>query len=251
MIQNDFENAKSLIQELYSREVTEDFMTFINDIYQRIERSEKASARLCDLANLIVQEDWLALSDQLKSESFSQLCEHFGGDTYCRYEGDIFVKLYKNGSIYLGEMEQDKRSGQGKLIQIGITYYNIIIFDGTWSDDLPNGIGTQKAVILPYLREGRQIWMDREGNYTNGYADGEFFAQMYEVVGGQKEVLRSTTWKSTMGYLEPMEGYEKDEYIIAIWDTGEQQHMHLNHIEAVSGLGYSECYFYFDTEVDG
>ena len=254
--QNDFDQAKSLIQELRSQELRKDFMDFVDEVYYMLERNEEASAEFCKLADLIAREDWLELSDKFRTKAFTRLCEKYGGNTYCRYEGDTFIKIFKNGSVYLGEMEQDERCGQGKLVMLSQLYNNIIIYDGIWNNDLPNGRGIQRAVIIPYLKEGRQIWLSIEGNYINGYSDGELFTQEYEVTGTEKKVIRFTTFKSTMGYLEPLKGYEiPEEYeyagnVIGIWNTGEFQFSHDNHIDSVAGLGLSECYFNFNMELD-
>ena len=149
-------------------------------------------------------------------------------------------------------MEYNERNGQGKLVLLSNSYYNIIVYDGHWNNDMPNGPGSQKAVIIPYLREGRQIWLSMEGNYINGYSDGELFVQEYELTDTDKRIFRSITYKSNMGYLEsePLDGYE-DISFIGIWDTGEYLFSpHYNHIDSVEGLGLSECYFYFDKELD-
>lgn len=248
--QNDFDNIKNMIQQLKLQEIDEDLLALINKTSLMIERSENASVQLCELANLIEQNDWLGLNDQLKTTDYMQLCEQYGDDAMCRYDEDIYVKLYKNGAIYLGEMDYDKRSGMGQLIQLGYEEHNIIIFSGEWQNDMPNGIGIQKAVIVPYLREGRQIWISMEGNYINGYSDGELFVQEYEMMGTEKSIFRSITYKSSMGYLEPIEGRD-DGDIIGIWDTGEIHYArHNNHIDSVAGLGLRDCYFYFDKELD-
>lgn len=249
--QNDFENIKALIQQSRTQEINKDLMVLMEETYQLIERSEEAGAQLCKLADIIVKNDWLTLSEEMRTENFALLCEKYGGNTYCRYEGNIFVKLYKTGSIYLGEMEQDQRSGQGELVLLSKEYINIVIYSGEWSNDLPNGEGIQKAVILPYLREGREIWLSMEGNHINGYSDGKLFVQEYETVGIEKKVFRSITYQSDMGYLEPLKEYGDRGNIIGIWDTGEVQYSpHYNHIDSVAGLGLSECYFQFDKELD-
>lgn len=248
--QNDFDNIEKVIQNLKSQEVNGSLSSLINETSQMIERSEKAGEKLCELADLIEQNDWLALSEKLKTTEYMKFCEQYGGDTVCGYDGGIYVKLYKSGAIYLGEIDYNKRSGHGKLVLLSKEYHNLIIFNGEWQNDMPNGMGVQEAVIVPYLKENRQIWISMEGNYTNGYSDGDLFVQVFELTDTEKRIFRSVTYNSNMGYLEPMQEYEGED-IIGIWNTGQIQYSpHYNHIESVAGLGLSDCYFYFDEELD-
>ena len=45
-------------------------------------------------------------------------------------------KIYENGDIYIGEIKDNQRNGNGK-----ITYKNGDVYDGEWLNDKANGYG--------------------------------------------------------------------------------------------------------------
>lgn len=258
--QNDLDNVEAVIQHLHSRQLGQALKTRVEEIERLIKESEEARPKLFPLAELIENENWLELGRVFKSQEFTELCETYGSGAYCRYGENKFVKLYGNGSVYLGEMKGTVRSGQGTLVLLGNNYDNVIVFQGEWREDLPNGAGTQKAIILSYLeKNNRQIWMSIDGNYRNGYLDGKMSMQEYEMVGTDKKVFRSLVLHSDMGYLEPLNAADRTPrtesaraagyYLAGIWDNGETQFIHYGHIEAVEGLGLGECFLMFSKEV--
>ncbi len=70
--------------------------------------------------------------------------------------------------MYLGQMDQAQRSGNGMLLLLGFACNYLLTFEGEWKDDYPNGAGVQKVLDLSYLGDGRKIWLSTSGNYENG-----------------------------------------------------------------------------------
>ena len=156
--------------------------------------------------------------------------------------------------MYLGQMEQDQRSGIGTLALPGFASNNLLIFEGEWKNDYPNGAGIQKVLDLSYLDEGRNIWMSTSGNYENGYADGEMKIKFYEEADSGIISLRTAVYRSSIGYMERYDGdvdtgnVDSRYYVAAVFDDGEFLLQHFGHVDAVAGVGLRECHLAFSWE---
>lgn len=247
---NDFENAKKMIDILHTREnVDSELAARMDRVSEMIQQSEMVSPQYCEVADMIVAENWVGLREKFRASEYLELCEKYGGEIYCFYNGDEFVKIYKRGMVYLGQMEQDKRSGEGMLVLLGQNYDNIILFQGEWSDDLPNGFGEQRVILLSQSETDREIWMSIKGNYINGYSDGEMTLMTYEKTDFEMVPFRSVNYVSDMGYIEQVDGTSYGGmYVAGTFTNGEPFATHYGHIDSVAGLGLGDCYLNFDEE---
>lgn len=75
----------------------------------------------------------------------------------------LTLGIYNSGYLYLGEMENGMRQGKGKWI--GIDGLEFFVYEGDWTDDLPNGYGKFRRVS--YAQEESY-----ESAVINGIMDG-------------------------------------------------------------------------------
>lgn len=105
--------------------------------------------------------------------------------------------------FYYGEYVDGERSGHGVyylLTDVDNNTYDI--YDGEWENDKPNGHGTYST--FNEISDGEVLTTIKEGDYTNGYQDGEFTATLtssegYTVTG---------SWTAAMGKAEDV----RDQY---------------------------------------
>ncbi len=256
LMRNDFANAKELIKNLEAQEnIDESLRLRIENASNQIQLSEMLIPQYSEIASVLEAEDWLELTEKLNSQEYKELCRQYGDVVYCPYKEDKFIKLFKNGSVYLGQMDQAQRSGNGMLVLLGFASNNLLTFEGEWKDDYPNGAGVQKVLDLSYLGDGRKIWLSTSGNYENGYADGEMKIMCYEEVDSDITPLRTAAYRSSIGYMERYEGnvdignIDSRYYVAAVFDDGEFMLQHFGHVDAVAGLGLRECHLAFSWEV--
>lgn len=139
------------------------------------------------------------------SQNASTVYQLMSGDCYI-YAQDGFSEDYTGTAaglysldiggyyFYYGEYENGKRSGQGVYYLLLDTKANQYeLYEGEWADDKPNGHG--KLSDVGEASEGEVLTSVKEGNFTDGYQDGEFTIVItsdagYSVAGG---------WIASMG----------------------------------------------------
>ncbi len=255
LMRNDFASAKELIKYLEVQEnVDESLRLRMTSAGNQIQLIETLIPQYSEIANILEAEDWPGLIEKLNSQEYKELCEQYGDIVYCPYKEDQFIKLFKNGSVYLGQMDQDQRSGTGTLALTGFASNNLLIFEGEWKNDYPNGEGVQKVLDLSYLEDGRNVWMSTSGKYENGYADGEMKIKFYEEADSGIMPLRTAIYRSSIGYMERYDGdvdtgsIDSRYYVAAVFDDGEFLLQHFGHVDAVAGVGLRECHLAFNWE---
>ena len=118
---------------------------------------------------------------------------YFNGDTSSLYEGDWHQSsktgkgkmLYPSGSYYIGEWKDNIKNGQGKMVWKYSEVHQI--YDGSWQNGKPHGIGTyywlyptdpDESVIKKARRnyyEGEWVEGKRGGSGTFFYSDGTIY----------------------------------------------------------------------------
>ncbi len=150
---------------------------------------------------------------------------NFVGDNieeYCIYAPDMTGEaytgtaagMYKLSSggyyFYYGEYVDGVRSGSGKIYMLkdkeDSCYY---VFEGTWANDMPNGVGTES--IINENINGVILTTIETGNYTDGYADGDFEGTIKVGNGEEEEPLTYTgKWTASMGQAEDVNASYSD-----------------------------------------
>lgn len=255
LLRNDFTNAKELVSRLEEWGNIDDSLQLrITNVREQIQLSEMLMSQYGKIASVLEEENWSELTKRLNAQEYKELCRQYGDKVYCPYKEDQFIKLYKNGSMYLGQMNKDQRSGNGMLVMQGFVSNNLLVFEGEWKDDYPNGAGVQKVLDLSYLENGREIWMSISGNYENGYTDGEMNIMFYEETDPDIIPLRTAVYRSSIGYVERYNGdadtgnIDSRFYVSAVFNNGEFLLQHFGHVDAAAGLGLRECHLAFNWE---
>lgn len=180
------------------------------------------------------------------SQNASTVYELMSGNCYI-YAQDGFTADYTGTAaglyrldyggyyFYYGEYEGGRRSGQGVyyvLLDVETNQYEL--YEGGWLNDKPNGHG--KLSRIGSISEGEVLNSVAEGNFTDGYEDGEFTTIVtsnagYSVTGG---------WTATMGKApdvrdqypdEDFSGVPEDRIVYAVLkdESGENQwYLHMN-----------------------
>lgn len=170
------------------------------------------------------------ITDDLDDGNYDQIIDFFKNNT-----GDIIETIYfqngktvsslldgqatillKNG-IYVGEVKNSERNGQGKQLGIYTDDYSYTVAQGTWKNDMLNGKATYfepNISVNSSLEEGK-VDFTYEGNFTDNYYDGIISATWQSKTGtyygtfkadmGKIDLLREENGKYV--YLDNGEGY--------------------------------------------
>lgn len=101
-----------------------------------------------------------------------------GVDSICYpSENGIGLKFYRNDVyIYYGQLVNGKAEGKGKGYYKANTATSKGLeecyFDGTWSNDAPNGFGIETRKLLDHTVNHYPMTLIISGNYTNWYENG-------------------------------------------------------------------------------
>lgn len=168
---------------------------------------------LSDAGHALMEEVIVYMSagryDEMKNLDDSQnagtVYELMSGDSYI-YAQDGFTEDYTGTAaglyrldyggyyFYYGEYENGIRSGQGVyylLQDVKANQYEL--YEGGWSDDKPNGQG--KLSRIGDISDGEVLNLVSEGNFTDGYEDGEFTI----IVTSDAGYSVTGSWTATMG----------------------------------------------------
>ncbi len=108
-------------------------------------------------------------SKLLLGKEFNSLTENLTEPLMWQQEDGTWIAVYPGGYIYVGEMEDGKRSGNGAwYLEESGRGLSVYLFKGTWKDDYPNGAGTARE-YLSY--DGGAVEM-RQGEYAEGLENG-------------------------------------------------------------------------------
>jgi hypothetical protein len=90
-------------------------------------------------------------------------------------QAGIFTKIYANGDVYRGELNQGQRSGRG----LWLSADGVCSYDGCWRDDLRDGVGVSNTAVETYTGFWRADLKHCFGilHRVNGdQYEGEFYA---------------------------------------------------------------------------
>lgn len=89
---------------------------------------------------------------------------------------------FGNVFVYYGDFSKGIRSGTGTWVGAnGEKYY---WFEGAWSEDAPNGTGSETEYTTAEDKDSNQSYnMETKGNYVNGLLEGTFVETIYIVDG--------------------------------------------------------------------
>lgn len=115
---------------------------------------------------------------------------------------------FGNIFVYYGDFSKGIRSGTGTWVGAnGEKYY---WFEGVWSEDAPNGTGSEMWDITTKEKESNIIYkLETIGNYSNGLLDGTFTETGYVVDGSSctfKDVVVNNGVLARNGCGEPEDG---------------------------------------------
>ena len=130
-------------------------------------------------------------------KEFNALAESLTEPLMWQQEDGTWIAVYPGGYVYVGEMEDGKRTGNGAWY---LEYFghglNVMWFKGIWKADYPNGEGINKNYIS---YDGGEV-ETRQGEYIDGYENGTRIISMAR--SGENDVYQYTVTKGTPDNLE-------------------------------------------------
>lgn len=130
-------------------------------------------------------------------KEFSALTENLTEPLMWQQEDGIWIAVYPGGYVYVGEMEDGKRVGEGSFYLEHFGHgLNVMWFKGTWKEDYPNGEGINKNYIS---YDGGAV-ETRQGEYIDGYENGTRTISMAR--SGEADVYQYTVTKGTPDNIE-------------------------------------------------
>lgn len=138
-------------------------LPLLEELYSSFSAGDIESAR-----NLMRQDDYRTLS-----ESAGSLPLVYEGDS------DTALAVYADNYYYYGDWQSDQRSGHGLWICAvsDSEDFNYVMYDGSWSNDYPNGEGTitrerfaDKIQLEPGYTTGVKVKI--KGTFSNGLYHG-------------------------------------------------------------------------------
>ncbi len=213
------------IEEERARIQAEEEARIAEEEAKRAEEEARA-AMLEPLKELFEAEDYDALKEKLRQDDYVAFSEEVIGDN-SYYSGDYDtegrregygIAVYENGYYYYGQFHEDVRSGHGVMMRATYSDSSSIgsfIFDGEWSDDMPNGEGTAKSnYFKDRIASTDFATKEITGNYTDGLEDGTMTLTGVKR-NGEKRTFK---YKAVAGVAEKSSGESsgvKGQYIIA------------------------------------
>lgn len=106
------------------------------------------------------------------------------------------VKMFKDKSVYMGEMHNGKRHGKGTLYVLG-DFFEGFKISGTWVEDKVEGIA--KFSTRNYIEQGNYIAGKKHGKFIRVYSDGRSEEIEYNnnIFCGKKILDKKNDKKST------------------------------------------------------
>lgn len=175
------------------------------------------------------------LTNKMKNKNYEKILSFFkkerkdmSEEVYYYQNGEIVDELslgeatilMENG-IYVGEVKNGKRDGQGQQLGIYTDDFSYTVANGSWKNDMLNGEATyyEPNISVSSSKSDSEVNFMYEGNFTDNYYDGEIHA----------------TWKSKSGTYEGT--FYADMGKIALLKEEDGKYIYLD-----NGQGY---YWYF------
>ena len=114
-------------------------------------------------------------------KEFNALTENLTEPLMWQQEDGTWIAVYPGGYVYVGEMEDGKRSGEGFWYSENFDYgLDVVFFNGIWKEDYPNGEGKSRE----YLSYDGGAVETRQGAYTDGFENGSMTISITGAEGG-------------------------------------------------------------------
>lgn len=148
---------------------------------------ESRQSLLQPLAEKFASKDFDGVKELIRTDEYISFADEVIGDAsfYCGDKDDAGnrngkgVAIYENGYYYYGDFENNKRQGHGiwmRAVYSDASSLGSYIFEGEWSDDMPNGDGTATSNFYKdKISSEELIKQVISGKYKNGLEDGAMY----------------------------------------------------------------------------
>lgn len=152
---------------------------------ERLAMEEENNKLLAPLAELFASDDIDGVKELIRTDAYVTMSEGIIGADEVLYCGEkdesgnrngIGLGAYENGYYYYGEYANNVRSGKGiwiRAVYASSSSIGSYIFEGTWSDDKPNGDGTATSNFYnDKIGSTGLVKQVITGKYSNGLEEG-------------------------------------------------------------------------------
>lgn len=143
-------------------------------------------------------------NDPILDGKFESLTETLTQPFFWQQEDGTWIAVYPGGYVYIGEMKDGKRAGEGAWYHRASALMDI--FKGTWEADYPNGEGT--SVSVGHDGDGIEII---KGSYTDGLENGTMTISYSDSYGTDVYQYSITMGIADQAAMDPDAG---EEYIV-------------------------------------
>lgn len=188
IVQEKYQVAISLLEGAKEQIYNEELNATLEKALQLQEVKEIRKETLYDLYIAVEELDFVKISEIMSSDFFKN---EIAKDTPIYYsplgEGNISkgygMILIDNNSLYSGSLYEGIKIGNGILIQLTENYgeQGYYYYQGSWSEDVPNGIGKTVEVRTDMDEDGRKykVRIVTEGNFYNGRENDHMKKSVY------------------------------------------------------------------------
>lgn len=202
----DLEKALEVLQEseLSSKILREE----TDRLAVRYEIKKKYEELLGRLSSLIKANDGELAKEVLLSKDFLDLVAQLTEPLILQQDENQYIVVYPNGYVYMGQMENQMRSGYGDYYTNNSARY--VVYSGYWSNDQPNGSGRIDTVVYTDSDSMSPNFYG-DGYFEDGISEGQFLLSIFyqngdrydytlECVHGLPPVIRRENGKNVVSY---------------------------------------------------
>lgn len=198
----DEDAMMDVLRKGYENTGDEDMQTKVSNIEierERLKAEEEAAAKeeqerlaleaqreslLKPVADLFAAKDYDGVKDLIRTDEYLSFADEVIGDAsfYCGERDEngkrngTGIAIYENGYYYYGQFVNDIRSGHGvwmRAVYANASAIGSYIFEGEWSNDLPNGDGTATSNFYKdKISADGFVKQVITGKYVNGLEEG-------------------------------------------------------------------------------
>ncbi len=187
-VMGDLEKALEVLQK--AEITTTDLQEERDRLTIRYEVKKEYEELLGRLSDMINANDGQLAKEVLLTQDFLDLVAKLQEPLALQQSGDRYIVVYPNGFVYVGQMEDNMRSGSGSFYTNNSDRY--VMYSGSWMNDKPNGSGKIDTVVYTNASTLSPNFYG-EGYFTDGISEGQLNFSLYYQNGRRFDYIFNNT----------------------------------------------------------